>query len=384
MKNISKTLTRTLLAGTLALAAACGESNEPTLSGGEMLTEKERMLRDAAVAFVDETVVPTYRSLADASLSLYDACVDMQRSFAAGSLTTERVRTACDEWIAARKWWELSEAFLYGAAGDYNIDPHIDSWPLDRAELQSLLDDPVRMGRMDDDYAGNFLGYGLLGFHALEYMLFRDAGPRDTEKYTAEELIFTVAVAGDLRNQCIRLEASWAGSDEVTDKKRELLADADLEPSFDYGASMKGARQAGSKYKSYLDAAQEILQGCIDIADEVANQKIGQPALGTDIDYIESPYSQNSQTDFADNIRSIRNAYIGTNEGDASVSDYVRHVDPTVHASLTEAIERTIAVIEACPGPFVSHYSDAAWREAVDTCNDLVDELEKAQQALLK
>lgn len=104
---------------------------------------------------------------------------------------------------------------------------------------------------------------------------------RALNKYTSEELVYTVAVAGDLRNQCVRLEASWAGLDHVTPAKKTILADAELDPSFDYGASMKNAGEAGSKYKNYLETAQEIVEGCITIADEVGNQKIGRPANGS-------------------------------------------------------------------------------------------------------
>ena len=56
--------------------------------------------------------------------------------------------------------WEQSEAFLYGAATAYGIDPHIDSWPLDKDKLAKhhgipLLNnlgeliDPMRKEYMD-------------------------------------------------------------------------------------------------------------------------------------------------------------------------------------------------------------------------------------------
>lgn len=364
------------------LSAACSDDNDYSNVGDA----REQILEAAATDFVDRTVIPTYKGLADETISLTEACEAMQEAFARGELTTALVKTACDHWIASRKYWELSEAFLYGAAGDYNIDPHIDSWPLNHTELQALLDDPVRMGKMDDEYAGTYLGYGLLGFHALEYMLFENAAPRQLDKYTAEELIYVVAVAGDLRNQCVRLEAAWAGMDNISDIKQEILEQAELEPSFDYGESMRAAGRAGSKYKTYLEAAQEILQGSIDIADEVANQKIGRPANGSSSDdknYIESPYSHNSQIDFIDNIRSIRNAYLGSNAGDASVSDYISDVAPDVDAKVREAIEDAIAAIGQAEAPFVNNATSAKWKQSVEVVNDLVDALEEAQQALL-
>lgn len=377
-----------MIVAAAVVATACSDDDS---AGERMHDAREQSLEAAARYFVDNTVIPTYRSLADQTIALTEACEAMQAAFAEGRLTTALVAEACDCWIGARKYWELSEAFLYGAAGDYNIDPHIDSWPLNHTELQSLLDDPVRMGKMDDEYAGAYLGYGLLGFHALEYMLFEDAKPRATDKYTAEELVYVVAVAGDLRNQCVRLEAAWAGMDNISAAKQTLLTDAELEPSFDYGESMRSAGRAGSKYKSYLEAAQEILQGSIDIADEVANQKIGRPANGSSADdknYIESPYSHNSQIDFIDNIRSIGNAYMGnsgsaTAAAEASVGRYIAEVAPEVDSRVRTAVDNAMAAIEDAEAPFVDNATSAKWRHAVDVVNDLVDALEEAQQALL-
>lgn len=384
MKQFFKPILCAASAALIGFAASSCESSSDEASN--QTSGREAALAPACKTFVSKTVVPVYTNLADASVTLLESCEAMQAAFAEGRLTTEMVNDAGQKWIAARKYWELSEAFLYGAAGDYNIDPHIDSWPLDRTELESLLNDPVRMGKMDDEYAGNFLGYGLLGFHALEYMLFEDAGPRAISKYTAQELVFTVAVAGDLRNQCVRLEASWAGTDAISRQKYELLEEAELLPSFDYGYSMSNAGSAGSKYKNYLEAVQEILQGCIDIADEVGNQKIGRPATGStsdDKNYIESPYSHNSKVDFIDNIRSIRNAYMGTSDGDASVSDFLKSVAPEVDTRLRAAIDLTISSIEGCETPFVDNATSANWKAVVGVCNDLVNVLEEAQQALL-
>ena len=42
-------------------------------------------------------------------------------------------------FLQARQSWEESEAFLYGAATDFGIDPHIDTWPLDVEALATSL-----------------------------------------------------------------------------------------------------------------------------------------------------------------------------------------------------------------------------------------------------
>ena len=62
-------------------------------------------------------------------------------------------------------------------------------------------------------------------------------------------------------------------------------------------------------------AMQQIIDGCMDISDEVGTSKIGKPHTGEDKNYIESPYSENSITDFYDNILSIQNSYMGGIDG---------------------------------------------------------------------
>lgn len=356
---------------------------------------KEQVLKKAIEPYVNHTVIPTYTAMADAAVDMYDRCVTMQEHFTAGMLTADDVKAAGSAWNEARKHWELSEAFLFGAAADYNIDPHIDSWPLDKTAMDNMLNNAGQMALMSPDYVGSNLGYGLLGFHAVEYMLFQldatedHAGPRDVSKYTAQEMIYLTSVAGDLRNQCVRLEASWAGMDNISDVKRTILEEAELEPTFNYGLSMLNAGKGGSKYVNYQDAAEEIIQGCIDIADEVGNTKIGRPVNGSseeDKNYIESPYSLNSIVDFTDNILSIRNSYEGSNEGDASVSDYIRSVNPVLDAKMKTAIREAVAVIEKIPEPFAKNAATNADAKAAVTIvgTDLVDVLEEVMATLSK
>lgn len=373
-------------------ACSDNDNNDGTQTG--TLSEKETVLKEAITPYINHTVIATYKNLADATITLNEKCEAIQTAFANGTLAPAQIREAGEAWKSARKYWELSEAFLYGAASDYNIDPHIDSWPLDKASMEAMLNNPQQMAQMSPDYVGNNLGYGLLGFHAIEYMLFQlndsetESQPRDVSKFTTEETIYLSAIAGDLRNQCIRLEASWAGMNNVTTEKQDILTGAELEPSFNYGESMLNAGVAGSKYVNYTDAAQELIQGCIDIADEVGQQKIGRPATGTseeDKNYIESPYSLNSITDFADNILSIRNAYEGSNDGDKSVSDFIASVEPDTDREVKEAIENAITAIRKIQEPFAKNATSAEAQAAVKAVGtDLVNALEKAAQTLSK
>lgn len=387
-----------LFVGTMMTASMTGCNDDDTTSS----SSQEQILQSVITDYVDCTIIPTYRGMADASIELHNACLAM-RNAGTGNVTTEMVQTAGNAWIKARRYWELSEAWLYGAAGDYNIDPHIDSWPLDKTAMDNLLNNPAQMAQMDPDgyYVGNMLGYGLLGFHAIEYMLFElDATGTESlphhVNYTEPELNYLAAVAGDLRNQCIRLEASWAGMDHITNDKQQILTDAELEPSFDYGSSMKNAGSGGSKYINYNEAVQELIVGAQDIADEVGGLKIGNPTghgEEDDPDYIESPYSLNSITDFTDNIISIRNAYQGCQDADdyikpvnSSLSSYVQSLNPELDTRMKNAIQDAIDKIGQMREPFAKTARDPQFdainQAAIAACNNVTDVLNEVLNLL--
>ena len=389
MKKIFK-FAMYFIAGALmstTMVACSDDDDEPSVD--QQVSEKEEAFKKALVPYVDNTVIPTYKNMADHAVALSKACDAIYDAFLAKNLTSDMVAKAGKEWKESRKYWEQSEAFLFGAAGDYNIDPHIDSWPLDKNAMDDLLAD-IRAGK--DWNIDNNAGYGLLGFHALEYMLFELS--EDGEKslthntdYTKEELIYTCKVAEDLRNQCVRLEAAWAGMDNVTSEKQGFLTDAELEPTIDYGQSMKNAGQGGSLYKSYQDAAEEVLQGCMDICDEVGALKIGKPANGSseeDKNYIESPYSLNSIVDFQDNIISIKNSYRGSQAGDASISDFIKSVNPTLDADVIKKIDAAIAAIAKIPEPFAKHATEPEADAAIESLETLMGALEQVNTELSK
>ena len=366
---------------------SCSNNDEPDLSNEP--SAKEQALQAAILPYINNTVIPTYKGMADNAILMSEACNEMLEAFENGILSSDMVKKAGNYWNYSRDYWEKSEAFLFGAAADYNIDPHIDSWPLDKNAMDQLL---IQL-RKGNSWNVENLGYGLLGFHAVEYLLYElseDSNFSLTHNldYTLEELIYLCGVAEDLRNQCIYLEASWAGIDNISKEKQEILKDAELEPSRNYGWMMINAGQAGSTYKTYQEAAEELIQGCIDIADEVGNTKIGRPHLGSseeDRNYIESPYSLNSIADFTGNIHSIRNAYCGSNSGDVSVSDYIRSVNPDLDDRVKNQIELSVRAIQAIPEPFAKSAKGATAGEAVKIVGtDLVDILEEVMTELSK
>ena len=367
-----------LVVAVLALMSCSdSKSDEPQSTD----TQKKAIITQ----YVNGVVVPTYRSLADRALELSDLCTQLRKT-----PSQALVQQACDKWIEARKYWELSEAFLYGAAADYYIDPHIDSWPLQKNQLDNVLANTTLIAELDEDGASAdgfaTLGYGLLGFHAVEYVLFRDGHARNVGDITENELIYNAAVAEDLAWQTVRLEAAWAGLDNVSNAKRTILSDAELEPSTNYGDQMITAGLPGnSAYKTQLDAMIQILQGASDISDEVGNTKITDPVNSGNVLDVESWYSWNSIADFTDNLRSVRNAYYGSLDGKVnsnSLAAYLSKNNPTVDTNLRAAIDEAINTVAAMPAPFRNHLTKAETQAAVDACNKCMAQLDAAVESL--
>lgn len=381
MKHLFKTLAVAFVA-TMTLASCEKENNNST--GNDDLQAEA-----IAAQFVDHTVAPTYSALAAKAEMLASQLATLK-----ANPTDAGVREACETFLAAREQWEKSEAFLFGAAGDYGVDPHIDSWPLDENAFNTLMNSPAMLEALDaedgDVVAGERLGNALLGFHGIEYILFRDGQPRSASAITADQWKYVVAVAGDLRNRCYQLEVGWIG-DAAPAAHKAKLDDLEMQYTvaggeYSYGENMKNAGQAGSTYGTRAAALMAILQGCADIADEVGSSKIYAAWHGEDITYIESPYSYMSITDFRNNIISIQNTYMGGIEGQRdetkSLHNYVKSLDAGLDSKVMAAIENALAKIDAMPAPFALHYSEAANGEAVEACAALSDAISESIDAI--
>lgn len=354
---------------------------------------KDATYKEIASQYLDNTVIVTYRNLADNAEKLVDDLKSVQVS-----KTDANVAKACETFLTARQWWERSEAFLFGAAADFGIDPHIDSWPLDRAGLVAEMSNQSHIEALaaedGDVWAGAHLGPELLGFHGIEYIIFEAGQPKAAANIPDNELIYAIAVAGDLRNKTYQLELSWAGESHVAAARLTKVAD-ELEWPYtvanagtSYKENMLNAGQAGSTYRTWTNAMQAIIDGCMDITDEVGTQKIGKPHTGEDVNYIESPYSYKSITDFHDNMISVENAYMGGIENlrdeSKSLHAYIRLVNPDLDARMIEAIANAKDKIASMAAPFVLNYRDASAAEAMDACEALADVLQEVKDELAK
>ena len=365
--------------------SSCNKDPQPTTE------ETNKAQKEAIVKqYLNHTVYPTYAQLAEKTAALVGNLETLK-----GSMTQANVNAATATFLEARKWWEMSEAFLFGAASDFGIDPHIDSWPLDEDAFNNLMASPnmIAMLANDEDgmVAGEQLGNALLGFHGIEYILFREGQPRNVADITDDMMTYAVAVSRDLRNRCFQLEVSWHAN--APQAHKDLMEELELNITVNggnntYGENMLQAGQAGSTYATFTNALEAIADGCLDISDEVGTSKIGKCHTGEDVTYVESPYSQKSITDFYDNIISVKNAYMGGMEGQRdetlSLHTYLKDNNADLDTKALNAIENALTKINAMKAPFVLYYSDATAGEAMEACQDLSDVMSEVKAEFAK
>lgn len=377
--KVKKILSMSVLVGLMFSFASC---KDPQAADDEAMG-------NILDQYVENVIAPTYSNLAAKSQELVEALKTLQTN-----KTDANVQTACNIFLEARSWWEKSEAFLFGPANDFGIDPHIDSWPLDEAGFNTMMSNTSQMqalaGEDGDVYAGDYLGNALLGFHGIEYILFENGAPKSAAAISDLHLTYAVAVAGDLRNRCFQLEVSWLGDDAPAAhvaRMEELEFNTTVNGgSFSYGENMLKAGNAGSTYATRASALAVIVDGCCSIADEVGTSKIGKPYNGEDPTYIESPYSQKSIDDFYDNILSIQNSYMGGVEGRRNESKSLHHFvadkDKNLDAEVVDAINEALTAIRGMKRPFVNNITDPSVGAASDACQKLDETMAKVTSVL--
>lgn len=134
-----------------------------------------------------------------------------------------------------------------------------------------------------------------------------------------------------------------------------------------------------------LVCIEQIIDGCMDIANEVGNAKIGDPydlyksGQTTKALYaVESWYSWHSIDDYSNNILSVRNAYYGTRDGRKANNSLVTLIEAnnaTLDAQVREAITTAYDAIQAIPAPFRNNIGAPEVQTAMQACNDLEEVL---------
>ena len=324
--------------------SGCGEDDDDD-SGTGTTFDATTTLSD----FANKVVLATYTDLDNKAGDLLTAVRALGTDTTQGNL--EQAQAA---WKASRRPWEQSEAFLFGPVDTQGLDPALDSWPVNKVDLDAVLASEQVLTSASIDA----LEDTVKGFHTIEYLLFREGDQRQASDITPRELQYLTATTENLKAKTGQLRTAWDASGE------------------NYAAEIADAGTSSTIYKSQKDAMQEMVNGMIVIADEVANGKISDPFNERDTTLVESQFSFNSISDFQDNIRGIQNVYMGKFTADGQgLNEFVNGVDADLDARFQSEVQAAIDTIGAIPDPFRD--SITAQRSAVQAAIDAVSTVQQ-------
>ncbi|WP_294822126.1 imelysin family protein [uncultured Flavobacterium sp.] len=344
--------------GLLAMAMAVASCSNNDDSSG---TDPNEALFAATIADVTNDVITvTYEELNAKATTLKTAINTLAATPNEANL--QAVKTA---WSATRAPWEQSEGFLYGPVDTGGIDPAMDTWPVDVSAMNAILNS-------SQNITASLIAANneARGFHLIEFLVWGEDGTKTADQLTARQLQYLQAAATDLQNNTQALYDGWKAS------------------GGNYGSNFINAGAGSNIYPSKKAALEEIIEGLITIADEVGNGKIEDPLNSEgntpNAELEESRFSNNSKLDFANNMRSIQNIYMGDYAGNngAGLTDIIVASNPALDTEIKAKITAAITGIEAIPGTF----SDAIYnnRPAVVAAQAKVAELQLLLESQVK
>jgi uncharacterized iron-regulated protein len=238
-------------------------------------------------------------------------------------------------WKAMRAAYESAEGFLIGPISTQDLDPDIDTWPVEQNELDSILNGSTTL---DATYVSN-LQSSLKGFHPVEYLIFGTSGTATAASFT----VTTSLPTGPRKKEYLHaLTANMI--DIVTQIKNSYVVNS----SNDY-ATILNTAGTNSTYPTRKAALLDLVVAmsgiCGEVGGSASDGKINSVYTTQDVTLQESFFSDNSWNDFTNNIAGIKNVYMATYKSSAnghSMHDLVSakniSLDNTIQSKLNAAI----------------------------------------------
>jgi putative iron-regulated protein len=312
--SIKKTLALVLPLTLLGLSCS---KNDPT--SGDNNTLKTEVLTNIAT----NVCAASYNDMYAKTLELQVAVTTLNTTPTDANLETARTK-----WKAIRTTWEQSEAWLFGPVESENIDPRIDTWPVDFNALDNILNgtDDLNEAYVDG------LDDALKGFHPIEYILWGQNGTKTAVELKPREKDFLAALTQNLVKLSGEVKDKWANG---------------------YKDQLAKAGNGSGEFATQQTAFVQIADAMSDIAGEVGDSKLKEPFDAQNPALEESPFAKNSITDFTNNIQGILAIY----QGDfivngKGIEDVVRANNLSLDAEIKSKHAAAIAALQAIDKPF--------------------------------
>ena len=204
----------------------------------------------------------------------------------------------------------------------------------------------------------------------------------------------------------LAMSVSSCGDDEENDNPINNQENVDEANVVGFGANFK-KHTSKTSYTSAESCVEQIIDGAIDIANEVGEAKIGEPYnefLTGDktkaLYSVESWYSWHSRDDYKNNIVSIANSFVNARiDDDLDTYDYTKHLSTSATPSLLSKCAQNDALresainvwnnivaawsaIDAIPQPFRNNIGSAETNKAIEACATLKNSLETFKQSI--
>lgn len=342
--------------GIIAFNTGCKKS-DTTSSSNNFNTLKEAAIHD----FVNKIALPGYVELKSKAAVLNNSIIQLNNNPIDANLTAARLA-----WKDMRVTWEKCEGFLFGPIEDNEYDPETDTWPVNYVDLDAVLNNAAQPLSITD-ISG--FSRALKGYHPIEYILWGEGGTRTAADLTARQKEYMVSLSALLKENADNLYSDWDPA------------------AGNYASIFLTAGNGSTVFVKKQDAFNSIVQGLMDICDEVGAGKmkepydlyLNNPALA--IQSVESPFSGNSITDFKNNIIGAYQVYLGKfNDDGTGLEDLVKEKNSALDIEIQQKFNIAIQSFNAITLPFEEAIASqrtqcAATMLAIDDLSTSVEKL---------
>lgn len=271
--------------------------------------------------FVENLVLPSYRSLAEESGALEEALQTL-----ANNPTDAHLAAARQQWVETRPLWEITESWAFGPAETEGLDGDLDDWPVSVLELkQAFATDPFTA----DTFSR--LGTTSIGFHGIEFVLYGD-GQRAAD-LTPQQTAYLALAGAAFHDTAEQLLSSWTGADGFG---AELMGDPD-------------------------GTVLEMIEGAIGTLEEVHLEKLGA-VLEEGPEVLESRFSGTTNTDIVFNMVGAQRVF-----EDTGLKQLLTAKDAGLAEQLSESLAIGLSAAEAMPSMLSQRLDDPAVVESMET-----------------